>query len=157
MKRKALVWSLLLALCLTAAGQTMAQSPTTAISVEHAWARATPAGAKTGAVYLTMVNRTTVADRLTSVSTPAAASAQVHQETESNGVMRMRELTSVAVESGGIVTLKPGGMHIMLVGLQHPLKEGQDFPLTLEFEKAGKVDLRVPIMKVGAMGDHRGM
>ena len=154
MKRRALlsvpvIWLIL-------ASQTVAQTATDAISIVHPWARATPAGARTGAAYLTITNRGATADRLTGVFTSAASSVQVHQETEANGVMRMREVTSITVEPGATIALKPGGMHIMMIGLQQPLKEGQDFPLTLEFEKAGKIKLRVPVMRVGAMGSSDG-
>lgn len=154
MKRRALVSVPVIWLIL--ASQTMAQTSTEAISIDHPWARATPAGAKTGAAYLTIANRGATADRLTAVYTPAASNVQVHQETEAYGVMRMRELTSIAVEPGGTITLKPGSMHIMMIGLQRPLKEGQEFPLILEFEKAGKINLKVPVMRVGAMSSSDG-
>lgn len=117
-------------------------------------AYATPTGAKTAAAYLTIVNHGTSADRLVGASTPLADRLQFHQETNDNGIMRMRELPSVTVDPGSSVTLKPGGMHIMMIGLNQQLKERQSFPLVLEFEKAGKITLQVPIAKAGAMGDH---
>jgi copper(I)-binding protein len=67
--------------------------------------------------------------------------------------MKMRPLPAVDIKAGGQAELKPGGMHIMLVGLAAPLKEGQTFPLTLTFEKAGKVEVTVTVEKAGAMGD----
>src|SRR6266446_4701648 len=121
------------------------------IVVEHPWARATPAGAKTGAVYLTLINNGSTSDRLLSATTPVADKVQFHSTSEDNGISRMREMRTVEVASGARVSFNPGGMHIMVVGLKQALKEGQSFPLTLTFEKAGKADVSVPIAKVGAM------
>jgi len=144
----------ILTIYLSALTQAQAQTSTTnSISVEHPWARATPAGAKTGAAYLTLVNNGTIADRLVRASTPVAEKVQVHQEIDDNGVMKMRELPVVDIGPGAALTFKPGGTHMMIIGLKQPLKKGQTFPLTLEFENAGKIDLQVPIAKAGAMGD----
>jgi periplasmic copper chaperone A len=70
---------------------------------------------------------------------------------EENGVARMRELRTLEIAPGAKITFKPGDMHVMMIGLKQPLKEGQTFPLTLDFEKAGKVDVMVSVAKVGAM------
>jgi copper(I)-binding protein len=141
-----------LAVCLGAATPIQAQSHTTgSISIDHPWARATPAGTKTGAAYVTLTNHGKVADRLIRVSTPFAEKVQFHMDVEENGVMRMRELFAVDIGPGTDFTFKPGGAHMMLVGLKQPLKEGQLLPLTLEFEKAGKIDVQAPIAKVGAI------
>lgn len=124
------------------------------IALEHPWARATPAGAMTGAAYLTLVNNGNSADSLVRASTPVADEVQFHSVTEENGVSRMREMPTVELRPDAKVTFSPGGMHIMMVGLKEPLKEGQSFPMTITFEKAGKagkVDLMIPIAKVGAM------
>ena len=154
MKRRALLFAIL-SICLGVIAQATAQTPTTsAVSLDHPGARATPAGAKTAAVYLTIVNHGTAVDRLVGASTPLAERLRFHQETNDKGVMRMRELPSVAVEPGTSVTLKPGSTHIMMIGLKQQLKEGQNFPLALEFEKAGKVTLQVPVAKAGAMSGH---
>lgn len=133
-------------------GQAYAQtSGQNTIVVERPWARATPAGAKSGVVYLTLINNGGSGDNLLSATTPVADQIQFHSASEENGVSRMREMRTVEVAPGARVTFSPGGLHIMVVGLKQPLKEGQNFPLTLNFEKAGKIDLRVPIAKVGAM------
>ena len=142
--------SFLLALAIN--GQVHAQAPDAkSIVVDHPWARATPAGAKTGAAYMTLVNNGGSGDRLLAAKTPAADSVQFHSVSEENGVSRMREMRAVEVPPGGKVTFSPGSMHIMVVGLKQPLKEGQTFPLSLTFEKAGKVEVTVSIAKVGAM------
>lgn len=158
MNHRALLFAIV-SICLGVTAQAPAQvQATNAIAIEHAWARATPAGARTAAVYLTIVNRGTAVDQLAGASTPLAAKLQFHQRINDNGVVRMRERPSVVVAPGTPVTLKPGNMHTMtiglMIGLKRQLKEGQNFPLALEFEKAGKVTLQVPIAKAGAMGDH---
>jgi periplasmic copper chaperone A len=136
------------AACLLVAGAAMAQ--TGQVELKDAWARATPGKAETGAAYLTIVSPAT--DRLVSVSTPVAKKAELHTMTTEGGVMKMRPLDGVDVPAGQPVTLKPGGAHIMLMGLNQPLQAGQSFPLTLSFEKAGQREVTVAVEKAGAMG-----
>ena len=151
MKRIGTVLSAFL-LALAVYGQVHAQTPDAkSILVDHPWARATPAGAKTGAAYMTLINNGSAGDRLLGATTPVADKIRFHSVSEDNGVSRMREMHDVAVAPGARVTFSPGGMHVMLVGLKQPLKEGQTFPLALTFEKAGKVDVTVSVAKVGAM------
>jgi len=133
-------------------GQVYAQtSIQSAIDVDRPWARATPAGAKTAAAYMTLINKGDTADRLVVATTPVADKIQFHSVSEDNGVSRMREMHSIEIASGARVIFSPGGMHIMLVGLKKPLKEGEPISMTLTFEKAGKVDVSIPVAKVGAM------
>jgi periplasmic copper chaperone A len=130
---------------------------TSTIAVEQPWARATPAGAQTGAVYMTLDNKTSSADRLTGASSDVADKLQIHEMTVVNGVMQMRELTNgLPVPTGGSVTLKPGSYHVMLIGLKKPLTPGKTFPLTLIFEKAGNISVTVPVQAMGAMQDNKG-
>lgn len=119
------------------------------LAVTKAWARATPPGASTGAVYITVENRGADEDRLVSAASPAARSAMVHQTIEENGVSTMRE-ADVRVAPGAAVEMKPGGMHIMLMGLAAPLKAGDTLTLNLVFEKAGPVTVEAPIAPIGA-------
>lgn len=118
--------------------------------ITNAWARATPGSAQPGVVYLTVQSPT--ADRLVSVSSPVAKKAELHTMSMSGTVMQMRPVAGIDIPAGRPVTLKPGGEHIMLLGLEHALKEGQTFPLTLTFEKAGGRTVSVPVEKVGATG-----
>jgi periplasmic copper chaperone A len=139
-------------LALAINGQAHAQtSDAKSIVVDHPWARATPAGAKTGAAYMTLINNGSSGDRLLGATTPVADGVQFHSVSEENGVSRMREMHDIAVAPGARVTFSPGGMHVMLVGLKQPLKQGQTFPLTLKFEKAGNTNVTVSVAKVGAM------
>ena len=142
-----------IALALLVGTQPRAQAPSQSpITVEHSWARATPGGAKTAAVYVTLINKGDAADQLMTAATPISDKVQFHKESEENGVSRMRLLPALDIAPGATVTFTPGDMHIMLVGLKQPLREGQTFPLTLEFRKAGKVDVVVSVAKIGAMG-----
>jgi periplasmic copper chaperone A len=122
------------------------------ITVEQPWARATPGGAMTGAVYMTLANKAKDADRLTAASSDVASKVQIHEMSVVNGIMKMRQLTNgLPIPAGGSVTLKPGSFHVMLIGLKKPLVEGQTLPLTLTFAKAGNISITVPIKAIGAM------
>ena len=83
---------------------------------------------------------------------PGVARAELHEHAMAGMVMKMRPLAGLAIPAGQTVALAPGGMHIMLVGLKAPLREGQSFPLTLTFAKAGPQTVTVMVGKVGAMG-----
>jgi periplasmic copper chaperone A len=123
--------------------------------IEHAWARATPGAAKVGAAYLTV--RAPAADKLVGATSPVAGRVEFHTHADENGVMTMREVAGgVDLPAGRTVELNPGGVHLMLLDLKRPLKEGESFPLTLAFEKAGKREVTVQVEKVGAMGGRMG-
>ncbi len=148
----------LMAVLLAAAPAAFAQAGgTSKINVEQPWARATPAGAMTGAVYMTLANRTNTEDRLTAASSDVASKVQIHEMAVVNGIMQMRQLTDgLAVPAGGSVTLKPGGYHVMLIGLKKRLIAGQTFPLTLTFANAGNISITVPIQAIGATNSGNG-
>ena len=136
------------AVCVIIAGAALAQ--TGQLEVSNAWARATPAKAETGIAYLTI--RSPTADRLVSVSSPVAKKVELNTMEMSGVVMKMRPLASLDIPAGQPVTLKPGGDHVMLTGLNGPLRDGQSFPLTLTFEKAGTREVAVAVEKPGAAG-----
>jgi copper(I)-binding protein len=145
----------LLALALTAAALVSfalkADGAAGGIVVTGAWARATPPGATTGAVYLTIENRGGTADRLMSVASPAAGSAMLHTTLEESGVSKMRE-SDGGIAPGAVFQMKPGGTHVMLMGLTAPLKEGETISLTLSFEKAGAMAVDAKVAGIGADG-----
>jgi periplasmic copper chaperone A len=119
--------------------------------ITQAWSRATPGGAKIGGGYLTIENKGSIADRLIGGSAEVAGNVQVHEMTMNNGVMTMRPLDKgLAIEPGKTVKLAPGGYHLMLMDLKSPLKQGDKLPVTLEFEKAGKVKLTFDVQGIGA-------
>ena len=121
------------------------------MAVSRPWARATPGMVRTGAVYLTMSNHGAAMDRLVAISTPVAGKAELHTAVMENNIMKMRRLSAIEVHPGEPSVLRPGGMHVMLMGLRAPLREGDVFPLMLRFEKAGRLEVRVEVGKIGAM------
>jgi len=142
-----------LTICLLTAGTALAQSGD--LVVKDAWAPATPGAAQAAAAYVTIVSAT--GDRLTGASTPAAQKAELHSMTMDGNVMKMRQVDAIGLPAGQTVTLKPGGYHIMLTGLAKPLKDGDTFPLTLTFDKAGAREVTVAVQKVGATGPGMNM
>jgi periplasmic copper chaperone A len=123
------------------------------IVITQAWARATPGGAKIGGGYLTIENKGSAPDRLIGGSAEIAGKVEVHEMAMKNGVMTMRPLDNgLTIEPGKTVKLAPGGYHLMMFDLKSPLKQGDKLPLTLDFEKAGKVKLSLDVEGVGAKG-----
>lgn len=122
------------------------------LTIEHAWARPTDAMAKTGAAYFVLTNAGDTADRLVSVSTEVAEAAQLHNVTETDGMLRMRPVAGIDIPAKGRAELKPGAFHVMLVNPKQQLKVGQHFPLTLTFAKAGAVTVQVRVEQQGAGG-----
>ena len=121
-----------------------------AISIEKPFSRATPGGSKVGAGYMTITNNGNAADRLVSASSPAAGKVEIHEMTMQGGVMKMREIPGgLPIEAGKTTSLAPGGYHLMLMELKAPLKKGDKVPVTLTFEKAGKVDVTLDVQAIG--------
>ena len=122
------------------------------LTIEAPWARASAGAARTGAAYLRIVNAGAEADRLLGASSPVAERVELHTHKTTDGVMRMRRIEAVSVPGNEAAELKPGGDHAMLMGLTGPLKEGGTFPLTLSFEKAGKITVPVAVRSITARG-----
>jgi periplasmic copper chaperone A len=125
------------------------------VAVHDAWARATPGAATTGAAYVALTGADQ-ADSLVSASTPIAATAEAHETTEANGVMKMRPVKNLPIPAHQTVTLKPGGYHIMLMGLKQPLVAGQSFPLTLTFTHTPPVTVKVDVRATGRNSNSMG-
>ena len=151
MEGKPLGAGVLLAITFFAAG---VHPQTGDLQVTDIWARATAGGAQTAAVYATL--RSSAGDQLTGASTPVAKEAQLHQMSIDGHMMKMRQVDHVDLPAGQAVTFKPGGYHVMLVGVSRPLVEGETFPLTLTFAKAGTQSVTVEVRKVGEMGPGDG-
>jgi copper(I)-binding protein len=124
------------------------------LRIDHAFARATPPGARSGGVFLTVENTGSVADRLIRVSSPVARTVELHDMTLDGGVMRMRAVSTVEIKPGDKLELKPGGYHAMLSGLKQPLKPGDRFLLTLTFQHAGAIELSVTVEAMSATPTH---
>jgi copper(I)-binding protein len=127
------------------AGLALAASAQTAPKVEAAWARPTVAGQSGGGGFLTITGGAT-GDRLLSASAGVAKMVELHTMEMDGNVMRMRQIDAIDVPAGQAVELKPGGRHIMFMGLTQTLKSGAHFPMTLRFEKAGEVKVDVRVM-----------
>lgn len=130
---------------------TLAASEAAGISLEHARARASAGNATTGAVYLTLTDHGQP-DQLVGASTPIAATAELHETINDNGVMKMRPLARVVLDPGKPVIFKPGGYHVILTGVKAPLKAGDSFPLTLPFAHAQPIIVAVKVEAAGVAG-----
>lgn len=123
------------------------------IAITGGWSRATPGGVDLAGGYLTITNTGKDADRLTGGTFDRAKKLEVHTMTNEDGVMKMRHLEDgLEVPAGGTVELKPGGLHLMLMGLSSGLKAGETVKGTLTFEKAGNVDVTLTVAPLGADG-----
>ena len=112
-----------------------------ALEIQHPWARLTVAGQSAGGGYLAIRNTGSVPDRLLGASAPGRATVELHEMRMDGDVMRMREIKALELPAGKLVTLAPGGLHLMLTGLTAPLKIGDKLPVKLRFEKAGEVEV----------------
>ena len=119
--------------------------------ITQAWSRQTPSGAKVAGAYLTIENKGSAADRLVGGSGDVAGRFEIHEMAMEDGVMKMRPLDKgLVIDPGKTVKLAPGGNHLMLLDLKSPLKQGDKVPVTLQFEKAGKVNVSLDVQGVGA-------
>lgn len=126
------------------------------IEITHPFATPSLPGASVGAAYFVALENTgTKPDKLLRASTPVAASVELHSmNVDAQGVMRMREIDGIEVGAKSTVKMRPGmGLHLMLVGLKKPLKEGDTFPMSLQFEHAGKVEVKVVVQTPRAGAD----
>lgn len=120
--------------------------------VSNPYSRATPPGARIAGAFMAIENQGKESDRLISAKSPAAGTVEIHEMAMDAGVMSMRAVKGIDLKPGATLALKPGGYHMMLEDLRKPLKEGDEIPLTLTFEKAGSIDI---LVKVEAMGASR--
>ncbi len=125
---------------------------TKGITIEAPWARASVLISRPGAAFLKIVNKGAEPDRLIKVESPAARHITIHASTMKDGVMKMAPLHTLEIGAGEHVELKPGDRHLMLMKLHQSLRKGESFPITLQFENAGKVSVIVPVYSLGAKG-----
>jgi copper(I)-binding protein len=102
-------------------------------------------GGATSAVYLTLDNAGPQADALVSASSEVARTTELHEVKQDGGVMKMRPVEKIPVPAGGKVDLKPGGYHVMLIGLTRDLKPGDTVPVTLRFERGGEMRVEAAV------------
>ena len=132
-------------------GLTVWAAETGRISVADAWARPTIGQSGTTAAYMTIANQGNTADVLKRVRSKKVKSIEMHQATvTADGVVQMRKVEGgLPIDAGGSLVLAPGGTHLMLVGLEDALNAGEQLLLTLEFDRAGPVDVLVPVSAAG--------
>ncbi|OYR19853.1 DUF1775 domain-containing protein [Brucella thiophenivorans] len=126
------------------------------LSINGPSIRAMVPGAKVAGGFLTIKNDGKAADKLVSVTTTGVKRVEIHEMTMDNQVMKMRKLENgLDIPAGETVELKSGGYHLMFIQPDHPYKEGDKVSATLEFEKAGKVNLEFPVTpQSGKSEDH---
>lgn len=123
------------------------------LTIAGPWARATPKGASVGAGYMTITNAGTTTERLIGGTSEGSSSFEVHQMSMEHDVMKMRAMTNgIEIKPGQTVEFKPGGYHVMFVGLNKQLEAGQQIKAMLTFEKAGKVEVGFHIRAMGEGG-----
>jgi periplasmic copper chaperone A len=132
-------------------------SKTQKLMVHAPWARASAGMAKAGAAFMTITNNSMHNDKLIAASSNISERTELHTHLLDNGIMRMRQVEHIDLPKGELVALKPGGFHIMFIKLKNKLKKGDKFPVTLEFKKAGKVEVQVEVKTAGAMGGKHNM
>ena len=120
------------------------------LTIDTPWLRATPGGAQVAGGYVKVTNGGSTPDRLIGTSIEGADRGEVHEMTTENGVMKMRAIDGMTIAPGQTIELKPGGFHLMFLGLKAPLRQGQSIKGTLVFEKAGSVNVVFPVGAIGA-------
>jgi copper(I)-binding protein len=144
---------LLLAIALTLAGGIAVAEDYSVgtIQIGNPWTRATPKGSTVAGAYMTITNKGSAPDRLLSGASAVADRFEVHSMVMDGGVAKMRPVDGgLEIKPGETVELKPGGLHVMLTGLKQPLDKGQKVKATLEFAKAGKVEVEYTVEALGA-------
>ncbi|WPB83192.1 copper chaperone PCu(A)C [Sediminicoccus rosea] len=141
------------------AGPALAQDRVTELGplrIVNPWTRAAGQGMQGGG-FLVIRNTGATPDRLVSASSPAAGRMELHTHVRDGDVMRMRPVNDIPVPANGEVSLQPGGLHLMLIGLTQPMNAGQTIPVTLRFERAGEVTIQLAVQAAGARspGHHR--
>jgi copper(I)-binding protein len=123
------------------------------LTVTSPWTRATPGGAKIAGGYLKITNNGTSADRFVGAKSDTSDRVEIHEMSMSDGVMKMRPLPNgLEIKPGETVELKSGGYHLMFMDLKQPLKPGDTFKATLQFEKAGPLEVSFNVNALGATG-----
>lgn len=114
----------------------------------YPFAYASPAGAKAGGAYVSVEN-SGPADRLVAARAEVSERVEIHEHVMDNGVMKMRQVEGIALPEGGVIEMKPGGYHVMFMGLTAPLEEGATIPVTLVFESGAELAVEVPVIARG--------
>ena len=120
------------------------------VEIGHIWARATAANAQTASLYVPLLNEGKEPDQFLGGSTAVADTVSIHESYEENGVSKMRTLDNIELAPNKPVAMRPGGKHLMLTGFKKQLNDGDKFPITLRFAKAGSIEVHVMVHAAGA-------
>jgi periplasmic copper chaperone A len=118
------------------------------LTVEDLYIRATPPNSKNTAAFMVIKNSAQKDIKLLAIDTNIADRVELHHHVMEAGLMKMRRVKELAIKPGGLVSLQPGGYHLMLFNLQQPLKEGQSVTLSLSFDNGQQLILDAPIKKI---------
>ena len=118
------------------------------IYLTNAWLRATPSGMASAAVYGTLVNSSTVDELVVSITSELADSAMLHRSVSEDGMTRMLHADEILIKAGTQVDFKPGGLHVMLIGLRQPLISGGNVPLRIKLKSGAEFSA---MAKVGSI------
>ncbi len=139
--------------CLGATASLAHGYKTGSLSIKHPWSRETSAGQSVGGGFMVVTNTSAKPDKLVSATTTVATEVQLHTMSMDGGIMRMRQVNDgIDVPAKGTLELKPGGYHLMFMGLKRPLKKDERFPVTLKFQNAGTLKVLFAVQAVGSTG-----
>ena len=125
------------------------------IEVNNPFAREVPPGAPASASFMTLKNSSNETIKITSADSAVSKVVELHTHTNDNGVMRMRQIPFIEIPANGTTELKPGGLHIMLIGPHEPLKKGQTVKVTLQFEDGSQKQVSMPVKSIMGMMKHK--
>ncbi len=133
---------------LTLSGGAFAQQAADMIEVEDPYVRAVPPGQPNSASFMALTNSDAQGHALVAAESPVSKVVELHTHTMVDGMMRMRPVEKIELPAGEQVALQPGGLHVMLIGLQQKLVPGEDIPITLTFEDGSKQQITAPVRKL---------
>lgn len=126
------------------------------LEVENPFVREMPPTAPATGAFMTLHNRSDQEIAIVSAESDAAKTVELHTHIHDQGVMRMREIPEIGVPAMGHTELKPGGLHVMLIGPTRKLAEGDSIIITLVMKDGSKKHIEAPVRKIMGMGQHRG-
>jgi copper(I)-binding protein len=132
---------------------TLADQAAGTIEIEGAYVRAVPPGQPNSAAFMTLKNEGDADHALVAASSDVSEVVELHTHIHEEGMMRMRQIERIDVAAGGEQTLEPGGLHLMLIGLQRQLQPGDTVSLNLEFDDGSSVDVEAPVRPIEGMSD----
>jgi hypothetical protein len=142
--------SLLMTVLLTSSFSVFA-AVTEQVQVLDGYVREVPAGQQISAAFMTVHNDDMSDHKIVSASSPAAKTVELHTHTHENGMMKMRQVPDIAIPAGGDTFLKPGGLHIMLIGLTQELKKDVPVSVIIKFEDGSEKILSLPVKSIMPM------